>query len=63
MAGPVQPHPLGSGTFLHRDSVEAFAFIPCFSKLPFLNLNQETLELNMMASHCSPVWIMHTPPG
>lgn len=40
MAGPVQPHPLGSGIFL-----QGFSRGSCFSRLPILDLNQETLGL------------------
>lgn len=43
MAGPVQPHPLGSGTCLQGFS--RIAFVHCFSKLLFLDFNQETLGL------------------
>lgn len=41
MAGPVQPHPLGSGTCLQGFS--RIAFIHCFSKLLVLDFNQEAL--------------------
>lgn len=44
MAGPVQQHPPGSGIFL-QGFIEALVFIQCFSKLPFLGLNQEALGL------------------
>lgn len=43
MAGPVQPHPPGSGIFL-QGFIEVLAFIHCFSKLLFLDLNKEIVE-------------------